>query len=976
MHTRRRFVSFALAFVFALVNFAAAGQSTSPPSSPPASPCSRFIAADAVVADGDTIDFIVDCAYEFSDGNDHPTATRVFGLAVDTATRRGDLKGRARALNASANELVTFGDGRGAEALFMESFRLAEQAGDRNGAARAASSLGSLRLSQARYDESLAYHLQSLDIWTAMNSASGMATSLNNVGNAYRALGNYATALEYLQRSLDSLERQGDRRRSATVLDNMGVIARRLGDYGRGLELAQRGLAIRESFNDRAGTAKSLDSLSEVYQAQGNWSAALAALGKSLDIRREFGYSHATAEALNNIAVVYEAQGSYEQAVSHLQQALALNTDKVGSVSLTAEIKTHLGEVFLLEGQLERSTRVLTESVATTEAAGYNEQAANARYALGRTHVARRQFTAARFDFEASLALREALGDRGGRASALIELADLDRRQRLLQRGLDRAEEARQLAVSTEMPDVQWRALTLIGRLQLASANPAGARSSFDAAIALVEDIRGRNPGGEEARSRFFADRLAPFHDRITLAIAEGNPAEALSLAERSKARALLDVLRDKGIGVVTHTVSAEESSRDVALRTSLNSANAELEMAVRTPVPDEARISILRRARDQKRLEYQAFESRLYAEHPELHVSRADLPRISAADARRLVSDHESAIVEFVVGADRTFAIVISPASVRAVALNIGGTDLAREVHQFRDQLGARDLRAVETSRRLHEQILAPVRIMLAGVTNLILIPDGVLWELPFQALQSGTGRYLIEDTAVAYAPSIMVLREMMGLRAGATAARTLLALGNPAGDAQDALPDAETEVRRIAEIYGPSSRVLVGADAREDRWKAEAPNYRVVHLAAHGVLDDASPMYSSLRLASSQTPGAGDGLLEAWEIMNVPLKAELVVFSGCDTARGRVAPGEGILGLMWAGFVAGSQASLVSQWRVDSKTSAALMIAFHEAWNSRAGRMSKAQALQAASISVLRTPGLSHPFNWAGFILAGDGR
>ncbi len=76
-----------------------------------------------------------------------------------------------------------------------------------------------------------------------------------------------------------------------------------------------------------------------------------------------------------------------------------------------------------------------------------------------------------------------------------------------------------------------------------------------------------------------------------------------------------------------------------------------------------------------------------------------------------------------------------------------------------------------------------------------------------------------------------------------------------------------------------------------------------------------------------------------------------------------------------MWAGFVAGSQATLVSQWRVDSKSSAALMIAFHEAWNGTGG-LSKARALQAASISVLRTPGLSHPFHWAAFIMSGDGR
>ena len=964
-----------LAVSLALSASAAEAQPTLPSSSAIVSGCTPLARTDALVTDSDDIGAVVDCAYDFSDGNDHPTASRVFKLAVDAATERGDLKGLARALNGSANELITFGGGQGAEALLLESARVSEEADDKNGMARAASSLGGLRTSQGRYEEARIQHLRSLELWTEIGSRSGMATGLNNVGGSYRALGNFVTALEYFQRSLDSLEEQGDLRRSATVLDNMGIVARRLGDYTRGLELAQRGLTIRESFRDRAGIAKSLDSISEVYQAQGNWGAALAALGKSLDIRRELGLSHATAEALNNIAVVYEAQGSYEQAVNYLHQALALNKAKVGSVSLTAEIQTHLGEVFLLEGELARSAQALNEGVAITEAAGYHEQAANARCALGRTYVARRQLTAARLEFETCLALRETLGDRGGRASVLIELADLDRRQGRLQRGRGRAEEARQIAVSTEMPDVQWRALTLIGRLQLALANPAGARSSFDAAIALVEDIRGRNPGGEETRSRFFADRLAPFQERIAMAIAQGNAAEALSFAERSKARALLDALRGNGSAIMS-AMTAEERSAEVALRTSLNSASVELELVVRSATPDEARVSNLRRTRDAKRLEYQAFQSRLYADHPTLQVSRAELPRISAAEARGLVSDPNSAIVEFVLGGDRTFAILVAPTSIRAISLNVTSAELIRQVRQFRDQLGMRDLRTVATARSLYDQIFAPLRQELAGVTNLIVIPDGVLWELPFQALRSPEGRYLVEDLAVSYAPSIMVLREMMRLRSGAGAARTLLALGNPAGDAADALPDAETEVRRIARIYGHSSRILVGADAREDRWKALAPGYRVIHLAAHGLLDDASPMYSSLQLARSQATGSDDGRLEAWEIMSVPLKAELLVFSACDTARGRVAPGEGMLGLMWAGFVAGSQASLVSQWRVDSKSSAALMIAFHEAWNSSAGGISKARALQAASVAVLRSPGLSHPFHWAGFILAGDGR
>jgi CHAT domain-containing protein len=133
---------------------------------------------------------------------------------------------------------------------------------------------------------------------------------------------------------------------------------------------------------------------------------------------------------------------------------------------------------------------------------------------------------------------------------------------------------------------------------------------------------------------------------------------------------------------------------------------------------------------------------------------------------------------------------------------------------------------------------------------------------------------------------------------------------------------------------------------------------------------------LYSYVALASSGPGGTDDGLVEAWEIMRLPLKANLVVLSACETARGRVSAGEGVIGLMWAVFVAGSPATLVSQWKVDSSSSTTLMVGFHKAWNGGRSGVSKARALQSASLELLRARDSAHPFHWAGYILAGDPR
>jgi CHAT domain-containing protein len=269
---------------------------------------------------------------------------------------------------------------------------------------------------------------------------------------------------------------------------------------------------------------------------------------------------------------------------------------------------------------------------------------------------------------------------------------------------------------------------------------------------------------------------------------------------------------------------------------------------------------------------------------------------------------------------------------------------------------------------------------------------------------LHTGAHGYLLEQYAIYYSPSLSVLREMHRRRDARTAAPQvstssshkgagLFALGNPVlGGANIAraeatrdeplspLPSAEREVNALGQLYGrEQSRVLIGPQAREATVKMEAGKYRVLHFATHALLDDRNPMYSRILLASEAEGSLEDGLLEAWEVMKLDLSAELVVLSACQTARGRVAAGEGVIGMSWALFVAGCPTVVVSQWQVDSARSTELMIEFHRhlIGARAAGRRAptKAEALQQAALKLLHGP-YNHPAYWAGFILIGDER
>jgi CHAT domain-containing protein len=237
-----------------------------------------------------------------------------------------------------------------------------------------------------------------------------------------------------------------------------------------------------------------------------------------------------------------------------------------------------------------------------------------------------------------------------------------------------------------------------------------------------------------------------------------------------------------------------------------------------------------------------------------------------------------------------------------------------------------------------------------------------------------------------VSYAPSFTALREMSRLRRNEENVRNeLFAFGNPEirKESQEQqtlrsmtlgpLPETEKEVKALMKVYGSDgSKIYVGQDASEGRMKNESSAFGILHFATHGILDNVSPMYSNIVLARSANTEE-DGLLEAWEILGMNLKAWLTVLSACETARGKIGEGEGVIGLTWAFFVAGVPTTLVSQWKVESESTAQLMLQFHR--NLKNSGMSSAAALRNAELKLLRSGKYRHPFYWASFVIIGDG-
>jgi CHAT domain-containing protein/tetratricopeptide (TPR) repeat protein len=898
--------------------------------------------------------------------------------AFRLAEKAGRCLASDRLIGAALNELGTalnlHGDNDGALAAARESQRLHERLSDAGSLAQAHNIIGNVYWGRGEMPAALEEYQRALESWTVSGDRVSQARALNNIGNVHRAFGEFDAALDGYSQALKIFDELGDRRRAAVVTDNIGVAYFWRGEYATALDYSRRALVIQREIGNRVGVGKSLDSIGNIYRALGAYRSALQSFEEALPIRMAAGDMPGVKETSHNIGLVRFSQGEFELAIDAYKLGLRLNRAQHDR-SFDAEALRNIGAAAWRLGQPARAAANFRQSLAIARDVGLRTNEGELLHDLGQVALAEGHRLEAERFFKSSLELRRAIVDQAGITESLTSLASSRLAERRYDAALQAAGEAVGNAVAHDQPELLWQAQTAAGAAYRQLGRPDQAQRAFADAINSIERLSSETSGGGDLRRRFFEDKLSPYHELVGLMFEQKRFGDALGLAERSKARVLTQLLSGSRTGNEA-ALTADETRQRTRLRDAVASLNRRIEAASGRQ-PADASLPALESSRRTARDELARFESTLLVRHPEISSARGAIAPFTLADAQPLVADPTRAIIEFVVADDRTYALLLTNdgagVAIDGRAIPIDGSTLGSEVERFRHEIGSRDYALGNDARSLYNRLLGPFAQRLSGRSHLIVVPDGVLWNLPFQALLSPQG-YLVESAAVSYAPSITTLREI-GRLPHASAERTVLAMGLSEferGSGLEPLPEAEVQVRQIRDVYGPTrSAAYVGADATEAQFKRAAPRYAVLHLATHGILDEASPLYSYLVLSMAHE-SLDDGRLEAWEIMRLKLEADLVVLAACDTGRGRIAPGEGVIGMMWALFAAGARSMVVSQIRVESKSAASLLVPFHRGLAD--GRSSKAAGLRAAALEMLRTPRYAHPYYWAGFILVGD--
>lgn len=818
--------------------------------------------------------------------------------------------------------------------------------------------------------------------------------ALGRLGLTEADIGNYYAALPALRRSIDLVHDLGDYNNEQIFRANLGLVYLYLGKYGDALDQCREALRIARELSLPRSAGRNLGLIAGIHAEMADYQQAIEAYTGSIESARKVMDRPSEADQLASLSLVHGALGDHERGLKLVKEALAIAAD-LKNPWLEGRFQEILGTMLAgLDRRKEaidaynRGFRIASKIGDRLGAATRLAYASELEAATGRSLDAQQ-------GLERALKEAQAIGARIIEGRIWNDLGLVRFNSGNSQGAREAYQHGLALGRETNMPEVVWRANAGLSRVSRTQGRFTQAAAQNRAAIDAIERIRGRL-GTEEDKAGFLEDKIEVYRRQIALLVSLGrgspsNPysSEAFQYAERARARAFLDSIAEPHLALQPAAEPALASrQREIEARLSQLQARRIAEDS--KGAGDPTRKRQLSSALSDAESEYVALRREIRSSNPSYAAIRYPEP-IHLSTAQQLAGD-ESVILAYSLGASSSYLFAVSQQGWRVVKLPSAAI-LSKRVEELLQAVAAGPARLSFTNyivqaTALYRDLIEPVQPLLSGKRNLIIVPDGALHYLPFAALLEpeavtvlgGVSRlpYLIRRYALSYSPSVSVLKALRERRAPEPDTRkALLAVAEPVYASSlplANLPFSGKEVDSISRTYTDSeATVLKGAAATERNVKRLLSDYRVIHFAVHGIVDRQRPYVSGLALTPESSEQGYNGLLQVYEIMGLPIRADLVVLSACETAIGKRMDGEGLLGLTRAFLYAGSASVVASLWNVNDQSSAGLMTRFYEALRST--RMGVSEALRQAQLDTINSE-FAHPYYWAPFSLVGESR
>ena len=796
-------------------------------------------------------------------------------------------------------------------------------------------------------------------------------------------------------------------------VSNLNLLASKCGEAGqldRAKQIATREFDLARAHDVRWAVAASLRQLGRSDFELGNYDSARDFALRAQEVAAAIGERPLEGVALFDLSRLDSLAGDFDAAIAHDTRALELATDSAQATSL---IQMWLGFNYLGRGELDNAEARFQARLDMARRYVQRDQEAFTRLGLADVKLARGDRQGARAGYEAAAQALER-GAQLWRCIAEQRVGRMDLEDGYLDQAIGRFETMRGIAAAWHNPECEAEARAGLADVALRQGDLETADAEARRVVDLTEAFRHAGVN-IESRALGFGS-LAPAYERaIAISMRSADRADsdavgrALMLNEQALARGLLDKVAESHLESRARVPpSLAEELQNVRER--WRARLAELQVAVRLH-PDSAATVALVDETHHLEVNVRDLEAKIDAADPR-HATFVRPRPLSVAAIQSLLDD-DTVLLEYALGDVQSYLWVVSKTESRAFTLAPRAEieTLARRVHEQLARvpgapgpLAAASSAAVADRQALTRSIIEPAASMLGGKRMVLVLP-GALSLVPFAALPADEGSsLLIAQHEIVQIPSATTLGAMRAITAGRPRApKTAAVFADPIFDATDPrvhspssrvrhapaqsaprvaglsmtrLPFSRSEAQEIAALDPRSVAVFLGFDATRERAVGAAlADYRFIHFATHGVVNQTLPSLSSVVLSLVDRAGhPHDGFVMLPDVYDMTLNADVVVLSGCQTALGKDVRGEGPIGLARGFMYAGVPRVVASLWQVDDLATAELMRRFYR--GVLVDNLTPAAALRAAQRQLAATRRWRSPYFWAPFVLQGDWR
>lgn len=977
-------------------------------------------------------------------------AFKRFQEAYGIFDKSGNSEGRAYSMLFCGKICLSLGDYSKAIEFATKSLDLMKKIGDRKGQAMNLDNIGSAYYYTSNYNKSLEYFNQSLKIHLTSNNTEGEALTLNNIGNVYVALSEFDKARSTFSDSLVKSRRAGSSQVEAATLDTLGYIYNRLGSYQEALESHQKALKIQKAIGNVSGEGICLNNIGQVYQEYGQYSKSIEFFEMALPLLERMGDTFASGKCINNIGVSLAGMGAYSKALEYYRRALE-SQEKSGDLIGASGSAHNIASAYMKLGQYSKALEYYQSSFSTAKRLGNKADASTMAINMALAMSRLEKYSEAEKAFLQAIEIRHETGlptvsARDEFVNFLLDIGNLSRAETLSQEGvldwtlgrmallkndnlsaISHFERTRVGGQENDNVDLLFVGYTGLGRSHEQSGNYDLARKNYEQAVKLNEEIRSGIMPGE--RKNFFQVKLAGFKRSdaakglVRVLMKSNKPGESLAPSELTKARAFADHLYQANAAGASE-IPAGMLEEEQSLVNSLAVLKREISKTDGKKQPE--RYANLSR-------DFERRSSRLDAL---IDTFRNKYPAYAASKYPKAFSLSESAfrpgeyVILFDVSCDGVAVNLLNEKRlVKSGFVDWNESELNEAVIKFRAPLETLGFTNFDhqLGQMIYDRLLRGVMDAIPKGAPVIIVPDGSLALLPFEALVTGGSvkwqkgafgfpypdglNFLWDDHPISYYQSLTVMTLSRKYGRGDSLGNAIVVIADPVFEMNDKRAQGETGGRinssdkdrsidlmqtiedsthgkfkfnrlegtavlaeNLGKMFGRNSLILEGMKANKSDFMTkvapEIKKFDNLVFATHGAVSSGIPGLMEPFLALTMAPPGTDGFLKMSDILTLSMNSDVVALTACQTALGKDISGEGVLSMGRAFQYAGAKSVLMTLWEVEEASAIKLTERFFQ---HRKDGKSKLEALQSAREDV-KKEGYRHPYFWSAFILVGE--